>query len=388
VTLVLAVPINWMFPDASLAARSASLEVRSRVIPQAIGAFTLAVLLAVYALTGADPGAYGFRAGRALLLLVAYMGCAIVLWSPNYLADGYMFSKTLVWTVGAVVFYRLALAGSLTAGDICLTARALVLLASYFTIRICLDPASRIGQNADASVLLWCLPLLLLAGPSALTFVFIALAAFAVILTIKRGTMLAMFLSLAAYAVMYTKAYPQKTTRWRTGIMVAMIGFCIVGTVVWQYDALTYRMGDFRDHRDIGSGRATFYRALVRAWWYEYSLWDVVFGRGFFTVPQTLGKVGRAIYAHSDWLEILHDMGLVGASLFMALHVALLLTVTKALRLRSRAAPSLLMGYCIFALRNVYSQVTIGTTDTVLFSMLLGYASAKLQHQEHKETLL
>jgi len=146
----------------------------------------------------------------------------------------------------------------------------------------------------------------------------------------------------------------------------------------WQWENISYRMDDVSDPASIGSGRGSFWRSIFSEW-YNSNLLNMIFGLGFFTVESTTGRYTESIYAHSDWLEILHDFGLVGIAIFIVLHVKIIKTLQQAVRLRKPTAPSLGMGYCAFLMINIYSLCTIGYSDTIFFSLLLGYSSASLQ---------
>jgi len=92
----------------------------------------------------------------------------------------------------------------------------------------------------------------------------------------------------------------------------------------------------------------------------------------------------RAVYAHSDWLEILHGMGLVGIGLFLFVHAMIISIVRQAWRLRHPITASLVMAYTSFAMINVYSECVIGSTDTIFFGLLLAYAAAVLRGSTSK----
>ena len=151
--LVIQLPLNWMYPSEALARRSSAVEVADRTIPQGVQAFTLGLMLVYIVLTGINPGRYGFKVGIAPGLLASYMFLT-TLPSDGLVMKLYVFIKSLYWMIGAIVLYRLCLGGALTLAHIRVTAVALTILGSYHTIIFCLSPESRIGQNAEAFLLL------------------------------------------------------------------------------------------------------------------------------------------------------------------------------------------------------------------------------------------
>ncbi len=378
VGLVLLVYLDWLFISEARAARSTSLEAGNRIIPQMVRGTLLGLMTLYIIITGLDPGQYGFKAGRVVAVFAGYMFVSIIVFSSNIMGDMYIFAKTLVWIVGAIAFYRLSLSGYLTTKHIELTSMAIIIVAVFYTIMFCLSSGSRVGQNANAYLLVWCLPLILIKGPSFKALFFVALAAVGVIITIKRGAILVFGVSLCVYFLIYIKLFPKSYILRKSipGIItIVIVIFCMV---FWQWENILYRLEDVSDLASIGSGRGTFWRYIVSEW-YNSNLLNMIFGLGFFTVESTTGKYMESIYAHSDWLEILHDFGLVGIAIFIVLHVKIIKTLQQAIHLRKPIAPSLGMGYCAFLMINVYSLCTIGYSDTIFFSLLLGYSSASLQ---------
>jgi len=378
VALVLLVPVDWMFPSGTKATSLGSLDA-SRIIPRVVRAIVLGALMIYVILTGLDPGKYGFKAGRVLAGFAACMFLSIIVFSTDLTSDMFIYSKTLLWTIGAIAFFRLSLSGFLTSNHIKLTASAIIILASFYTIRLCLSPETRIGVNADAYLLLWCIPLMMLKGPSVRSSVLVALASVAIIVTVKRGALLALIVSMLAYVLTFVKLFPHSWDLRKLVPLIFIVGIALLFVFPWQWDNISYRLKDLEDLSTMGSGRGTFYR-ITFSEWYNSDMRGLMFGLGFYTVPSTLwDNYSHEIYAHSDWLEILHDMGLLGIAVFIALHAAIISILRKAIGLRHALTPSLVMGYCVFAMVNVYSGCTIDNGNTILFSLLLGYSAARIE---------
>jgi O-antigen ligase len=216
----------------------------------------------------------------------------------------------------------------------------------------------------------------LLSKPPPWAVVLSGLASIAVFVTVKRGTILALFVGALVYSVLAIRT-SSRAHKARDLTVVLLVMAVVAAGLVWQWENLESRMEKDLYRGRVGSGRSDFYRIIV-AEWYDGSVFSLLFGKGFYTVPETLDATsGDRIYAHSDWLEILHDMGLLGVMLFAFLQYCLLMVVRQALRQREPVAPALAMGYCVFALRNVYSQCVVGTNASVYFALLLGYAAAQ-----------
>jgi O-antigen ligase len=236
-----------------------------------------------------------------------------------------------------------------------------------------------VETNAYAYFLLFCIPLVLCTDRPSKTSLLLAIAAaFAITLSLKRGATIALILSILAYGATYSKCNEKGMTYRKVIPFILIFAIVAVSTVLWQWDEFLLRWADASDVDSIGGGRGIFYRLIIHHW-VTGSVVHQLFGFGLFSVAPSLGNMGYfEVYAHSDWLGILHDQGLIGISLFVAVHVALLKLVVRAIRTRHHQGPPLAMGYVIFACANLYSGCTGAPDSMLLFSVLLGYSGAKL----------
>lgn len=373
VLLIALVVLDWIFPSGPTATQLGVANA-DRSIPRAIRVLILVLMLLYIGLTNWDLGAYGFAPGRALAMMALYVLLSVFFQSSELSARFFGFVKSLLWIVAAIVFYRLTIGGYLSAARVRYLAAAVVIIASAYTISFCLAEGRRIGQNANASVLLWCIPLLLLYRPPVWASGLVGLASVAIIVTCKRGAILALLIGGLVFCVI-SILMSARNRRLRHVTTVMLLVIAIAGGLVWQWENLQYRMRDPDNPDTMRSAHRWFYRAILSKW-YDSGLFGLLFGQGFGTVVATLSRYGIAIGAHSDWLGIFHDMGLFGVALFTYLHYRILLMIYSALRQRDPITPALTMGYCTFALRNIYSGVAIGTSDTIYFALLLGYSAA------------
>lgn len=383
VSLVLLVPLDWAFPSGT---RAMQLGVKNaeRAIPQFLRGGILFLLLLYIGWTGWDPGAYGFIPGRAMFLLTTYMFLSVFLYPSDVSSRLLSFIKSLSWIVAAIASYRLALGGQLSVVKIRYLAGSVVIVASAYTIPFCLDSNRSIGQNANGGLLLWCIPLLLLVRPPRWAVGLSGLASVSILLTVKRGTILALLIGGCAYSILliYMSNRDRKA---RDCIVILLAMAVVVSGLCWQWENIENRMQKDFDRGVLGSGRSAFYSVIVGQW-YNGTTFSFLFGNGFFTVQETLDAgYGERIYAHSDWLQILHDMGVLGIVLFAYLHWCMLSVVVRSLRQRHVVAPALMMGYCVFTMRNIYSQVVVGNSTNIYFGILLGHAAAAVQAQQESE---
>lgn len=75
---------------------------------------------------------------------------------------------------------------------------------------------------------------------------------------------------------------------------------------------------------DGGSGRDIIYSNLINSWMNSESLFNLLFGHGF---SSSLTLSGIGLFAHSDWLELLVNYGLLGVLLYLFMFFQVLLFI-------------------------------------------------------------
>ncbi len=374
VVLVSVVILDWMFPSGTRATLVGT-EGADRTVPKLARAILLCVMFLYVIATGWDPGAYGFSTGRALAVFGVYMLISVFFcpgdWGPKFVVA----TKSLLWILIAIGGYRLTLGGYLSATDIRCLAGVVVAIAATYTIGYCLLGDYRRGTNANVEVLLWCIPLLLLTDPPPWASALAGLASLAAIMTCKRSALLALVVGGCAHVVGLRVISPHREACVKHVVALILLTAALCGAVAWQWENIANKMADFDDPEAMGSGRGWFYRAILSEW-YDSEAFGLLFGRGFLTVPDTLEAYGVAIIAHSDWLEILHDMGFFGVFLFAYLNVRLLSLQARAMHWRLAILPPLMMGFSIFVVRSLISGCVVASVENVYFGLLLGYGAA------------
>ncbi len=257
--------------------------------------------------------------------------------------------------------YRLALCGALSEKVLQRAIGATVLLGAVFTIYFMTRADTEAGKNASAYLLAWCLPLLLAAEKSRGRSALVALAAAAILLTVKRGAMLALGFSSIAYALAYLRLYGSPRALARVVGFLLVLGAVSLGVLASNWDAVKTRFED-----TSGSGRDNMYAMLVEHW-RKAEPQNLVFGFGINSVQRYTGMMygsedDRGPYAHSDWFQLMHDFGLVGIVLLGWLHAAFLVLIRRGFKMRNPVTPSLAMGYTILFLVNIYSGQLMSLT--------------------------
>ncbi len=345
--------------------------------------YVRALLLAVFTLyiihTGVSFAAYRFRFGHVLLYYLA-VNLTYTALSEDIGGNLFYVSKISFWILGTIVAYRLALSGALSEKILHRTITATVAIGAMFAIYFMTLPETAPGQNAGAYLLVWCLPLLLIGQKSRTGNIVLLVAAVAVLLTVKRGAMIALGLSSIAYGLSYLRL--RRNSRASARVTTVLVLLAVISTVVVsrKWDAVQTRFAD-----TTGSGRDKMYGMLVQHWG-NGELPNVVLGFGIRSVQEYTGMMlgredGRGPYAHSDWLQMMHDFGLLGIGFMVWIHAAFLSLIHTSRRIRHPLTPSLVMGYVVLFLVNIYSGHLMAP-GAIYFGFLIAWGAAAIHGKQ------
>jgi len=348
-----------------------------------IRAFLLVVFVIFIVRTGSSLRAQAFSFGWVLGYFAA-LNLLYTVFSEDIIGNLYYTSRILFWILGSVVAYRLVLTGALTEKLLLGTIGSTVFLGAAFTISYMLQPDTKAGQNASAYLLLWCLPLLVMVKKSLVVNIFMAISAMAILLTVKRGAMIALGLSIVAYALTYQKI--QGNIRASKKILGLLIILVIVSylTLSYRWEAVANRFED-----TTGAGRDQVY-TMIFEHWLKAEPKNLIFGFGINSVQQYTGYMylsESGIFAHSDWLQYMHDFGIMGIIFLVWLHFQFLTLIRDGYRLRHSYTPSLVMGYVILFLVNIYSGHLM-SPEAIYLGFLLAFSAGTLQSERYQSPIM
>jgi hypothetical protein len=394
--LILLVPLDW----------GAEFWHWSNLNRQIMRGLLLGIMFLYVLITGVYFGSKDFKTGKVLAVMAIMLGIYAAL--DRDLANSmYYYSRILFWILGSVVIYRLTLAGAITHKTVFITIGCIILISSLLTIYHVINPVGiEKTQNTRTYIILWCIPLLLIGKRSKLKTTFVGIASIAIVLAIKRGSILALLLSICAYIVSYVKINFNFQNFLKTGVFALVLGMIVTGTACWQWNNILLRNKDLSNVEKIGSGRGDMYYLIVRHW-LDADITHKVFGFGSRSVQRMMSLYGYykykisystesvhrlatkyenksfadpnyGGYAHSDWLQFLHDNGLIGIVVLGSLHFTIIYLILIGFQKNHPYTPSLVMGYIILFLVNIYSGHLVSPTG-IYFGMLIGFISAKFK---------
>lgn len=346
-------------------------------VSKALRAVLLIVFTAYLAKSGLSFRKSGFSF-TGVLLFFASLNLAYAFVSPDIMGNLYYSTRILFWLFGTLVAYRLAFRGFLSRKDMERTVAATIILAAIFTIGFMTQFDNEAGQNASAYLLLWCIPLWLIVNNSFLGKLLLALAVVAILITVKRGAIVALGISVLAYGLAYIATKRTFLSTARIVSLFVFLGIIGAATLLPVWGSVVERFQD-----TTGSGRSYMYPMLIEHWLGADPL-NFVFGFGINSVQQYTGymfsgnvdKLGP--YAHSDWFQLMHDFGILGIICLVWLHAKFLLLIRTSYGMRHPYTPPLVMGYVILFLVNIYSGHLL-SPNAIYCGFLLALGSAAIR---------
>ena len=360
------------------------LELIPAFISLVLRAIILATCLTYIAVTGISFGKYRFKFGTCLGFFIL-VNIVYSLFSSSIVEEFYYTSRILLWTSITIVVYRLSVFGFLRKNELRNFIYVIILLGTFFTLYYVTRPDIQAGQNASAYLLVWSLPLALLcSGNSKLKWVLIGLATLAIMLTVKRGAIVALgFSGLAYYGYGILVGSNVKNFLSKTLGLILACAFIALASIS-ILDSLVSRFSETG-----GSGRDILFPLLINHWLQADTLTKII-GFGINSVQQYSGEFFygaysgvSGVYAHSDWLQLIHDFGFFGFLILFWIHVSVLRLIISGYRMKLEYTPALLMSYVILFLVNIYSG-HLFAPGAFIFGVSVAYCAAQLSVVEHR----
>lgn len=305
---------------------------------------------------------------KKIIIYFVFLNFIYSFFSENILQNTYYTIRVLYWVLGTLTFYYLYSNNYFTNAALQKMIMYTVTIASFFTIRLMLN--SETHQNASAYLILWCLPLLLYFKQTNITKALILIAVISIIMTIKRGAILALVVSLIAYFVILIYSSRAASTK----IKILGIGSIFIVIVGFVFSSLSEKI--FTRLEDTsGSGRDELYLGIINKY-KSGELHEIIFGYGINSTQQYTNELfynyGNTVgvAAHSDWLQYMFDFGVFGLIFMIILHFHFLKLLFLNIKYKSTLLPLVFMSYIIFSLSTTYSFI-LNTPDAIYFGILI-----------------
>lgn len=294
--------------------------------------------------------------------------------SEDVVDNLYSTIRIAYWVLGAIIFYAFFRNKILSQSAYRNMIVATSIIASFFTILLMSQAEEH--QNASAYLLLWCLPMLIYFKDNRASKIMIVISIVSIILTIKRGAILALIVSIICYFIVESRRYKSARKKVRiyfTGLLIASL-ISVIGFLQWE--SISKRLED-----TSGSGRDIMYEIIINDY-IDSSAFHFLFGHGINSVQElTALKLAKntesaGISAHSDWLQNTYDFGLFGFLLMIMLHVQFLKLLRFNYKNRTQLFSVVLMAYIIFSLSTIYSFI-LSVPDAIFMGISLAFFSSE-----------
>lgn len=213
-------------------------------------------------------------------------------------------------------------------------------------------------------------------------YILIFLIAFFILLSTKRGPLLLMILSGGmTYLLTNNRSLIFKIISISSiAILISVVGFIIfpdlIDKFIGRFDVSDLNSDQGLD--DLTSTRSIIWAILVD-YWISSDISHQICGFGLNAVPEYLEMLtfhNLKIFAHSDWVDTMFNLGGIGLFTFLLFHIALIKEIRKALKYKNKYAHSMLYGYLMFCFSNFFTGSLVSFT-TIWFSLFFFYFAAK-----------
>lgn len=194
----------------------------------------------------------------------------------------------------------------------------------------------------------------------------------------KRGAILALMLAAIPLAKYIFTSYSRSDVKKMFYVLIAIAGGFLALYMFGDYfvatEARFQSLGE-----DGGSGRDIIYGRYL----HHFINSDIIyqtFGHGLYA--GLIGKGRQFAFmnkiAHSDWLEILYDFGVVGIVIFILIHIDIFRQIRGSRNVKDNDYYMLIITSVVFVIRSLISATFLTSADTIYMFTLLAYSMAKL----------
>ena len=350
--------------------------------------YSRAVIFALILIPLADPLTLkkGVRFSLSTpFMMMGFLFLSYALYKRDLAGELYYITRIIFWLAGGFYVHRMLVNGYFPKKIFSLTISTIVVFYFVMVLFTMLNASVRFSQNIAIYTLLWCVPLLMIRKPSKVKTVLIIMASLSIFLAFKRGAMLALILGFLSYIFVWSL---QNRSVWNVFksifiiiLLISTVAMSVYFINIVRPEFFAKRTADLTNKESFGSGRGTFYNVIkdnyINA--FNKSPKYFFFGFGSRSVQKLLAEYyeapeGFGAYAHSDWLQIMHDYGLTGILILLFIHISIIRLLIFNFKAKSKELPAMVMNYTIFLLLNIYSGFFF-SPNAIYFSIFMACAS-------------
>ncbi|WP_299111124.1 O-antigen ligase family protein [uncultured Winogradskyella sp.] len=310
----------------------------------------------------------------------------------NLQDDFYKVSKSLIWFFGFFLFLNIGYKNTIKERYVkhffVVSIILLFALVIAGTTNEALFKTNRdYGASNFAYYLLFAFPYLFMFRNVSYRSVLFAVITIGVAISFKRGTMLS-FVLIVAYLMLFSNLKGIAGKRFSKLFRVLII--CVVFLVLYQvvflnFDSYVDKFSDIKELQtgnidDVGSGRGKLYWLPIERW-LNSNPFNFIFGYGFDATPQfypTTGVLKGKFYAHSDFVMLIHDYGIIGLSILISLFYRFFKYI-KSSKIMTNKVPLVLL-FIALLIKSIFSGFIIYEYSIYGFAVL-GYIIGRQRRQ-------
>lgn len=289
----------------------------------------------------------------------------------NFFEGFWIYSKMLFWILGINILYVYGYKNIFTLTDFIEVIKKVVVVAFVFTIMFFITGYIKTDYNVASYLVLFMYPFVLLSTQGyKKNKIIVLISALAILITLKRGAMIAFALGNLVYYLGNLKN-DFSFKKLATGLLIFLVlGFTGIYIFENQKDTIEDRFSEEQfdpDNENAGSGRVGMYTRLYESWYYSDNHFF-----GFGNQEDSHRNIGRRTHAHSDIFGFLYNHGLLGIILILILYIKVIKFYFSYRKYDKKNSAIILSLFIILVLVNFYSGM-FKTQDTIYFFALLPY---------------
>lgn len=352
----------------------------NRIVPQVGRALFFLIMVVTIFQSRVKHGKYKLSIVSKAILYLFFMITFFYLWDlenvPKNLMD---FIKIIYWMIGFFYLRILFKFNYLSHKQMEILIGVSIVIYFLIVIRDSSSEALMWGSRFYAVSnngynLLRFFPVLLLMRKKTIKNVLLVLIAFGVVLSFKRGVIVAFAVGFIVYYITII------TNRKRRRFVDLLAGVIVLGAAFYfiqdQIDVIEHRMRDFQSIKTAGSGRGNMYSLILEQMFVINSdVMPLLFGHGIYATKEFFGTTIRHyIVAHSDVLEMLYDFGVLGIALFVNFFRSIFKLYKR--HKGSIESVALLVWFVTIGFSSMYS-VNLFSPEMIYSILLIAYVDAK-----------
>jgi hypothetical protein len=316
-----------------------------------------------------------FHFARPLkFLLLVYL--TYVFFSDQLISNLYTSAKLILWVVAAFYFNILFSLNVISQKILTRFVVSVAVIMSLLNILARLTVQELTGINGYSYALVWLLPILFTLKKSKIWYIVFTLVLLSILYSIKRGAIISLIVSIIFYYLNEFFLTKNSKPIIRLFFISVLLGLISYFAYMQNQDVFEQRFAD-----KSGSGRDKLYEKIFNGWAESNNLSVYFFGKGVNSVQKftkTFRRGARGIYAHSDWMQLLYDFGILGIILILYLYRYIVILIKKGNLLKSPYSSILSMSFGILFCVNIFSGQLIFANHMIYFSIILALCSSQI----------